>query len=148
MSYLISNRVWWFALINNVMLNQRLNTLSQLWIKLNWNQSNLSIVYWLVYWSRWDDWIILKSLHKEMLKFASNVEMLAWLKCDCIERSKTRKIDFCASNPLDDNDYSIFTNLNLRCRSSSFACLLIRVASWTLCVFETKAFLSCHLLSF
>jgi hypothetical protein len=134
------------------MLNQRLNTSSQLWIKLNWNQSNLSIVYWFVYWavysSRWDDRIILKSLHKKMLKFASNAEMLAWLKCERIERSKTRKIDFCASNSIDISDYSILTNLNLRRLSSFFACLLIRIALWTLCVFETKASLSCHLLLF
>ncbi len=124
-----------------------LTHLLSFWIrKLHWNQSNCSVVYWFVYWSRWDDWIILKSLRKEMLKFASNVEILAWLKCHCIERSKTRKIDFCASNLLDNSDYSILTNLKLRC-SSSFACLLIRVASWTLCVFETKASLSCHLLS-
>ncbi len=60
---------------------------------------------------------------------------------------KLEKIDFCASNLIDISDYSIFTNLNLRRLSSFFACLLIRVASWTLCVFETKASLSCHLLS-
>jgi hypothetical protein len=106
----ISKRIWWFVLINNVMFNQRLNKSSQLWIKLNWNQFNLSIVYWLVYWSRWDDWIILKSLHKGILKFASNAKMLPWLKCDCIERSKTRKIDFCASNSVDISDYSISHN--------------------------------------
>ncbi len=73
--------------------------------------------------------------------------MLAWLKCGCTERSKTRKIGFCALNSLDISDYFILMNLNLRRFSSSFACLLIRVASRTLCVFKTIASLSCHLLS-
>jgi hypothetical protein len=93
---LILKEIWWFASIltrSNILVILSRDTFSQLWIKLHRNQSNLLFIWSSIHsnWSSWDDWITLKSLRKEVLKFASNAEMLA-ISC-MIEMQLHREVE-------------------------------------------------------